>query len=862
MTIPAFHVLSLLVPIVLSLMMVLAMVGAVDDNSLVHDKNNNASLPRGDIPQTMPVKPQLIRTLEHKTENVRNLAWNPDGTLLASSTNDTVYVWSTGTFDLIGSWNDQDPAADGIVDLTWSPDGKFLAVAENGGAPVKIYSTIDWKIVQTIGHSLTAISSLEFSPNSVYLAMSDLSNASQSLQLISTNTWAVEMTFAGDSILFDVSWSPDGSLLALGGRQAITYLNTSTWELSETFSDEAYLQYEDIAWAPDGSAIAAVVLSTSVPQSNIILIDTVDQALLGPIQTVQQGSAVRAVDWSPTSTHIASGMSSLRFGGRSTVFYGEDLNSTEVFKTGVETRKVAFNPDGNILALASRDGTVTLWTISDPATMSGEEHGNTTTTTNNNTVIQCNDESECARQCEQTFAAIQECFGNTTSNVSSALAPCASCLTDNETESSFAQGEISAEEYAETICDNTSRCKEVCEMCFPESDQIITCSCPSSYSTLSPTSVLTTWPSINDTSTAPSLLNSQAPTQSPSGQPTALPTNTSLEPTKGPTSPTNIFEKPSAPFQDTLILTLWGMGSIMTDYEKENFARGTQNFMFYRDETVRVDVISQALLPSSRNLQGERQLQEPNGGLQVTTLFGSWKDKTPGTTASQSIAGPNVPNYIQQLQFQDGSTFGSVSDVDIEFYYAEEQTQAPTAAIPDYSSWSEKSSSSSKLSGGILFLIIFLVVLVVVGTYVCIRLRRRVFRQPVNSTDQADKTYDNFYATYAGQDQQHEDDGRRDDFFNEGAAPDESCNEQNANKSSTRRADAAESGTNRFDDSAAFGGDCQPEGGEPPERQLKRQSSYADAGMALFGGYGFGNQSSTSTTDFAIDGPKSGSAWG
>jgi Tol biopolymer transport system component len=96
----------------------------------------------------------VSRTLTDKVGAVDELAWSPDGTLLAYATRDGI-----GLAD-IAAGGTRMPSTDTVANdssPTWSPDGRELAYVRVS-PPFGLYSTTDLRVVDRLGHARTVVS--------------------------------------------------------------------------------------------------------------------------------------------------------------------------------------------------------------------------------------------------------------------------------------------------------------------------------------------------------------------------------------------------------------------------------------------------------------------------------------------------------------------------------------------------------------------------------------------------------------------------------------------------------------------------------------------------------------------------------
>jgi WD40 repeat protein/subtilase family serine protease len=156
-----------------------------------------------------------------------------------------------------------------------------------------------------------------------------------------------------------VAFSPDGSLIASGSRDATIKL----WRVSDGALVATLTGHTDtvtsVAFSPDGSLLAS---ASGVWDRTIKLWRVSDGALVRTLTGHTNG--VYSVAFSPDGSLIASGSED-----RTIRLWRVSDGALVTTLTGHTSSvySVAFSPDGSLLASGSRDATIKLWRVSDGA---------------------------------------------------------------------------------------------------------------------------------------------------------------------------------------------------------------------------------------------------------------------------------------------------------------------------------------------------------------------------------------------------------------------------------------------------------------------------------------------------------------
>jgi WD40 repeat protein len=280
---------------------------------------------------------------------VMSVAWSPEGDRIATaSTDGRLRIWDTRTSELLLEWSADRRS---LRDVCWSPDGEsLLAVNEMGEAHV-------WSARSGVpsGDFPEAEGGTIWRP--VYSPSGDRIAAASddsTVRIWDAASGRELARFCGHDPEKGVScldWSRDGGRLASGSADGTARI----WDVANGECLASCAGHEDriwnIAFSPDGSRIASA--------SNDYTVRTWDGATGRPIACFRGHlDRVKSVAFSIDGRYIASGA----LDGAIRIWDGEAGGQAPTLTGHAESiRDVVFAPEGDRLATASNDHTIRIW---------------------------------------------------------------------------------------------------------------------------------------------------------------------------------------------------------------------------------------------------------------------------------------------------------------------------------------------------------------------------------------------------------------------------------------------------------------------------------------------------------------------
>nr|WP_242614306.1 WD40 repeat domain-containing protein [Actinomadura roseirufa] len=289
----------------------------------------------------------LTHVLDGHTDAVRNLAWSPDGALIATASRDgTCRLWDAATGGPVRVLEGHQ----GMVEMVaWSPDAGRVATASRDRT-VRVWDVATGRTLAVLAGAADVVRAVAWSPDGSMIASGARDRVAR---IWHADTYGLlsELRAHTDNIL-GIAFSPGSDRLATGSHdQSVRIWNLADGTSTVLRGHQDFV--EGVAWSPDGTFVASAGGDATVR--------IWDVRAMGQTALIR-GHGTRAwnVAWSPDGTYLAS------CGSDNTARVWDPRTVEEIFVLRGHTDDVwgvVWAPDGSRLATGSADTSARIWRV-------------------------------------------------------------------------------------------------------------------------------------------------------------------------------------------------------------------------------------------------------------------------------------------------------------------------------------------------------------------------------------------------------------------------------------------------------------------------------------------------------------------
>ncbi|KAG8942641.1 hypothetical protein FRC03_002970 [Tulasnella sp. 419] len=284
---------------------------------------------------------RILFTLTGHSDKVFDVAYSPDGGLLATGSQDKkVIIWDSRTGAQIHSLEGH---SDGVLVVDFSPNGSLIASGSYDRS-VRIWNSASGILIHTLNGHTGGVRVVSFSPLGNIFASGSLDNT---VILWDPRNGSLLRTLDGaSSKLWSIRFSPDGIQTVAQSSETDLII----WD-TETGAVKSRLPYpspiDSIAFSPDGTLLAFTTVR------GVIIWDYKSRTISRTLHNIAS-----CVTFSRDGRFIATG------GGNGEIVTWDITSDSQIGRFNGHTNLVtslAVSPDGSRIISSSYDGTAAVW---------------------------------------------------------------------------------------------------------------------------------------------------------------------------------------------------------------------------------------------------------------------------------------------------------------------------------------------------------------------------------------------------------------------------------------------------------------------------------------------------------------------
>ncbi|BAU15669.1 RHS Repeat family protein [Leptolyngbya sp. NIES-3755] len=296
----------------------------------------------------------LVATLPGHRNIVKDLRFGSDGQILASASNDSsIRFWQVKNpmLTVIPNYfkrpNETSSFNDIPNSVSFSPDNQLLAVGNMDGT-VKLWRP-DGTLAKTLDRHRERVNSVIFSPDGQHLA----SVSDDETVILWHRNGKLMRSIKTENPLLDVSFSPDGTMIAIAASGGKSYLFRSDGTAIKTLKKHTKDVWS-VRFSPDSKWIVSASDDGTIKLGS--LDGTIDKTLKDPDGT---GFPLTKVQFSPDGQIIAAASND----GTVKIWRSDGMWIRKFSSESGSISALKFHPNGQMLAAADDQGTIFLWSL-------------------------------------------------------------------------------------------------------------------------------------------------------------------------------------------------------------------------------------------------------------------------------------------------------------------------------------------------------------------------------------------------------------------------------------------------------------------------------------------------------------------